>query len=424
MDSATSSSADVLCKPLKIRRKSHRKSRNGCVRCKRRRVKCDETKPACTRCVEFGIVCDYNSATLFPVPAPLERPKFIHSQEYAAPKQKGRPRTIWGDEVPVSSLAGTQSLSLQDFRLLNHFITRAKDSPDPSAPKSSKDPLHDQALLFSFAYPCILHLILEFSALELARQCPGREGHYCTLAERHSVLGLQGATALLRQVDTGDYHAAYTAATFACINYLARGPQPGEYLLFSVKGPSQWLPLLHGIRTIIDLVGIEKIAAGPTGQQTQKTVPVAKEPARIVLKCPDVHWNDQFERLEMLVASSPDSATDSNALCKLRRCFEATYGLDGVYKGNEDQQNAFIWPYQLGSEFAAQLQSRKPLSLVVAAHYALLLQNYEFMWYMNGWADQILAGIREVIDVNYCSWLDWPLAQAQRTRIERERGKT
>lgn len=33
------------------------KSRNGCVTCKKRRLKCDETKPFCMNCIKKGIVC-------------------------------------------------------------------------------------------------------------------------------------------------------------------------------------------------------------------------------------------------------------------------------------------------------------------------------------------------------------------------------
>lgn len=44
------------------KRKFHKKSRNGCTTCKRRRVKCDETKPICARCERMGIECVYLSA--------------------------------------------------------------------------------------------------------------------------------------------------------------------------------------------------------------------------------------------------------------------------------------------------------------------------------------------------------------------------
>ncbi|KAL4805431.1 hypothetical protein BDV18DRAFT_140848 [Aspergillus unguis] len=40
-------------------RRAHKKSRNGCVICKTRRVKCDERKPACRRCENYGATCIY-----------------------------------------------------------------------------------------------------------------------------------------------------------------------------------------------------------------------------------------------------------------------------------------------------------------------------------------------------------------------------
>ncbi|KAL4796092.1 hypothetical protein BDV19DRAFT_378346 [Aspergillus venezuelensis] len=36
-------------------RRAHRKSREGCAKCKARRVKCDETRPQCQRCVKLGL---------------------------------------------------------------------------------------------------------------------------------------------------------------------------------------------------------------------------------------------------------------------------------------------------------------------------------------------------------------------------------
>ncbi|KAI0896816.1 hypothetical protein F4806DRAFT_463028 [Annulohypoxylon nitens] len=42
----------------KRKRASRPKVRTGCITCKIRRVKCDETKPACTRCTSTGRKCD------------------------------------------------------------------------------------------------------------------------------------------------------------------------------------------------------------------------------------------------------------------------------------------------------------------------------------------------------------------------------
>lgn len=43
-------------------RRSHHKSRGGCVTCKQRRVKCDQVKPAYTACLRRRMVCSYVGA--------------------------------------------------------------------------------------------------------------------------------------------------------------------------------------------------------------------------------------------------------------------------------------------------------------------------------------------------------------------------
>lgn len=56
--------------PQKIlSRRSHRKSRLGCLNCKRRRIKCDESRPQCTNCVRHSIACDYLQASQAGSPA-------------------------------------------------------------------------------------------------------------------------------------------------------------------------------------------------------------------------------------------------------------------------------------------------------------------------------------------------------------------
>uniref|UniRef100_A0A8H7K492 Zn(2)-C6 fungal-type domain-containing protein n=1 Tax=Bionectria ochroleuca TaxID=29856 RepID=A0A8H7K492_BIOOC len=51
-------SPDVHTPAFKPRR-AHEKSRNGCVRCKKQRKKCDEAKPRCSRCDIRGYTCEY-----------------------------------------------------------------------------------------------------------------------------------------------------------------------------------------------------------------------------------------------------------------------------------------------------------------------------------------------------------------------------
>lgn len=42
-------------------RRSHKKSRAGCRRCKNRKIKCDEVHPRCGNCVKHGVLCDFEN---------------------------------------------------------------------------------------------------------------------------------------------------------------------------------------------------------------------------------------------------------------------------------------------------------------------------------------------------------------------------
>lgn len=46
-------------------RRSHTKSRHGCDRCRKRRIKCDESGPPCRNCMAQNAVCQYSTGRLF-----------------------------------------------------------------------------------------------------------------------------------------------------------------------------------------------------------------------------------------------------------------------------------------------------------------------------------------------------------------------
>lgn len=85
------------------KRKFHKKSKNGCDNCKRRRVKCDETKPHCLKCIKIKLDCIYT-----PV-----RPR----------KNKG---------TSVETLMHYTSNSLQDEKIMFKDDSRKSDIDTPN----------------------------------------------------------------------------------------------------------------------------------------------------------------------------------------------------------------------------------------------------------------------------------------------------
>ncbi len=79
-----------------IPRKGHRKSRGGCLTCKRRRVKCNEDRLGCNHCKRLNLNCEYPNTT---------------SQELGSPSP---------------ALQSTPTIfTMEDLRFFQHFLLTA-----------------------------------------------------------------------------------------------------------------------------------------------------------------------------------------------------------------------------------------------------------------------------------------------------------
>ncbi|KAK3304553.1 uncharacterized protein B0T15DRAFT_399348 [Chaetomium strumarium] len=105
----------------RLERRGHTKSRRGCFNCKRRRIKCQETRPACGHCVKQGLKCEY-------------------------PPQH---------QVPL--------FSLQDMRFFQHFLLNCY----PHHPIGSEDLWTHEIPCLSQRYEYLMHAILGYSASDL-----------------------------------------------------------------------------------------------------------------------------------------------------------------------------------------------------------------------------------------------------------------
>ncbi|KAK8061518.1 hypothetical protein PG994_007884 [Apiospora phragmitis] len=126
-------------------RRSHKKSRNGCKRCKSRKIKCDEVYPSCGNCVKHGVSCDFENSNFLVVP---EIPSPPGGYYYASPVSSNHDRSIcgsgaWATASPSATSCGSAPLTLYrqpsvpypmlsqtsgtnrmlELRLLHHYTT-------------------------------------------------------------------------------------------------------------------------------------------------------------------------------------------------------------------------------------------------------------------------------------------------------------
>ncbi|KAK0732647.1 hypothetical protein B0T21DRAFT_443843 [Apiosordaria backusii] len=118
----------------RLERRGHTKSRRGCFNCKRRRIKCQETRPSCGHCLKTGLTCEYPSL-----------PTIIHQPSNTLPL-----------------------FSLLDLRLYHHFLSQCY----PHHPIGSEPLWLHEVPHLSQSHPYLMHAILGYSASHLLQSDP------------------------------------------------------------------------------------------------------------------------------------------------------------------------------------------------------------------------------------------------------------
>ncbi|KAM5355650.1 hypothetical protein ACJ41O_002296 [Fusarium nematophilum] len=115
----------------RLERRGHTKSRRGCYNCKRRRIKCQETRPACGHCTKTGLKCEYPAL-----------PQITHQPHH---------------QIPL--------FSLQDMRFFQHFLQQCY----PHHPLRQEEIWRHEIPCIAHNYEFLMHAILGFSASQLIK---------------------------------------------------------------------------------------------------------------------------------------------------------------------------------------------------------------------------------------------------------------
>ncbi|OAA55960.1 Zn(2)-C6 fungal-type DNA-binding domain protein [Niveomyces insectorum RCEF 264] len=124
-----------------MHRRGHRKSRNGCLECKRRHMKCDETRPQCANCTTVRRVCQYADPQGPSFRPPGQAPSSASTSPAGTASPASSPRYTAGSLVvaaAAAAAAGTPS----------SVATSSRGGDDRSTPGASA------ADALSVAYLC------------------------------------------------------------------------------------------------------------------------------------------------------------------------------------------------------------------------------------------------------------------------------
>ncbi|KAE8137140.1 hypothetical protein BDV38DRAFT_247290 [Aspergillus pseudotamarii] len=430
-------------------RRSHRKSRNGCGNCKRRRIKCDEVQPACGQCISHDVNCDFtvqqpapsdtvstgstgtpgSRSTLVERATPLpyngltfisssktgfKLPKRRYQRRQATARETANAKSALAKALPTPTIPQLQ-LNTTDLELFHHYlsVTSATLADDDEGMHVLQVALPQ--LGFRFHY--ILHLLLAFAGYHMARLPRMGVSHGRSLeGDRHYNIALTQVSSSIAELKESTCHVVYGSSVLICLCSLAKGPRDGEYLAFSDSDRAEWLMLLRGIRSITeasrDVFYIDPVSS-PQSTTEERSL---HGKTRLCHETLGPEWKERLKECEQLIemectaSGGVTHATYKHVLTCLTNTFHHVYGKTDIGRGQRCART-FQWLYQLPDEFVFDLQQRKWPALLLLSYFLVLLQQLNSYWFVKGWPEHVMGEISRSFNEQQRTWLKWPTDQ-------------
>ncbi|KAH7065657.1 hypothetical protein BKA63DRAFT_161634 [Paraphoma chrysanthemicola] len=360
-----------------------KKSRNGCIQCKTRRVKCDENRP-CGACTRYHVECSLLSYT-----APLRQSTSSPQTHASTASANGSGN---GARTPFRGLSASPSTAdqdatyshekgatipaelceqwMRDLELMHHFTAHAYQTM-PGL-DSTKQIWGYSVPQEAFKFPFLMHSILAFSANHLAHLSPTKAAHYRLLSGTHYTAAVTGLNGALVDIGPSNCHAIFVAASMTVVNAFAdaRAYDP-EVLIETFQ-------LLRGMDYVLQKT-TPMIEKGPFAAIIRQATDAPKPSPLLSSLLVDL----QASACSPTSDPTPEQALRLQATDVLRKSLQ--YAIEtSPYPAF---RASMIWPISIEADFIELLKVRTDSEVVeLFKHYCQLLDvaASEF-WFMTNW---------------------------------------
>ncbi|KAK1723597.1 uncharacterized protein BDZ83DRAFT_529438, partial [Colletotrichum acutatum] len=379
-------------------RRAHRKSRNGCKECKRRHVKCDETRPTCVNCATAERHCSYldslpasarSSARAAPAATATAPPQPL----LRLPLQPRLPSLRSSTIFPPNG----QFFTLEHMRLLHHLETRMGTF---MAADGFMKPLVDMNLEAALNAPYLMDVLLGLSAQHMAELNPQRADFY-----HHEATQLQTRALMLFN------DAKEEIDDDTCIPM---------FLFASCLGTQVLCDTLRSYRTDFNgfldqfawYLNLHRGVSAVTGRSWHI---IRESGCKHFVDFLESIKPDPNQRSEVDILHSMLDQTDLGPV-SLQACRDATESLRQSYfiyrsiaiKSNHQSASVMAFGVRVTTGFIDVVKQRRPEALVILAFYAVLLHWCRSYWIFGDAGQWIIRSVSAHLGDYWSEWLAFP----------------
>ncbi|KAI0814144.1 hypothetical protein GGR55DRAFT_497565 [Xylaria sp. FL0064] len=415
-------------------RKSAKKSRYGCLECKRRHVKCDETRPSCANCTVRKSPCSFLSTSACRPPthpsgsSSSSSPSSVSVSASTSASESPQPDdaassctalstrhhpagdalvipTPWsqyGPSLTISSLVSTnQTFKLHHLELLYNF--KAGVLEESVLQLSGAEGYMAMTVREAAQAPYLMDQVLAVSAANMSVKRPHERRFYQEEAIRLQTRGLALFNACRALEVTEHTLARFIFSTL--LSYQAL------FDAFSVR--SSFPMLLDRLVAAFRICNGVRAMCGefwPTIITLYEQNVGINLPGEFVPSCgPESRLTRELARLETLLANanlSPSTLDPCNeALNYLRNL---SYAEDRPRFLKYLTSRLIQWPVVVPTEFINLVEERRPEALIVIAYYAVLMHDIKGYWISGDAGAFIIRSITHFLGNHWAEWLRWP----------------
>ncbi|KAL2837476.1 hypothetical protein BJY01DRAFT_237852 [Aspergillus pseudoustus] len=371
----------------------HKKSRNGCLECKRRHVRCDERHPICSNCATAERLCGYGSRSVRAAPRSVLPGAGAHSA-LTRPIIGSAPPGPAGDPSPAPFT--NQPVNMLHIELFHNLYTKIRTTFDPnrSIPWLADD------VDYSIMTPYLINELLAFSALHLSIKRPNQREYYRYHAAQLQTNALSIFKETSPQVTRENCVPLFVFAVslgihMLCDTLIYREGDLADFL----DRFAHFFRVYHGVRTIVNKAW-HMIQGTPLGPHFKIGKALYKFNGCLGHGC------------ESLLDKIYDANLGNNLTKIYRQAIESLQSCLNVIE-NWDERHVGInavttWPILMEIEFGEFLEQRRPEALVILSHYACLLHQFRNFWLFGESGAFIIQEVTKYLGPEWEDWMAWP----------------
>ncbi|KAF6817511.1 C6 zinc finger protein [Colletotrichum sojae] len=414
-------------------RRSHKKSRAGCKRCKSRKIKCDEVHPRCGNCVKHGVPCDFENPDIFEELLTALTPSHTQSSQSpierassSAPSPSSRAKTpsiAHTGSPPIAictplyttphtaaiSTTGSPNNRLLELRLMHQFTSMTSRTLVVNTPAT-----HDiwQNTVPRLAFGGANYLadaLLAVAALHLRSFNPDDKA---LVSASHSYMASALAaycSCLQNGITEANAEPLFLTAALIAFSSTAqrifiRDEADPNDPTSAYSLPISWFHAFQGVKTVV-------ATSWPWIRNSGVVIPIIDSQPVLQL---DLDATSPTSFFGNLLDNLEDELQNEDAIMAMstRQSYQHAVAVLNWAHKLPHRGAALAFPATVSKRFIELLEERRPRALVILACFFALLKGYESaVWWLEGVSRREVMGIVSQFEATSPWWahLEWPV---------------